>query len=172
MCTSTRSGKSTTTECFSDSAMCNSACAFPGTGSSKGSMKSLEFDLYIVGSRLGRNMPAWDLVRTTWMLSCDCLRDRLHLPSRGLDISVNDILRCRDGRGYLRLRDTVSTQVVCLRDLSLLILDALRFSGDDDPSVGIPTVAPFSAIVPVRTAIELKSNAMELQKSQPFPTGW
>jgi hypothetical protein len=88
------------------------------------------------------------------MFSFDCLRGRLHLPSRGLDKSVKDILRCSDGNGYLRLLETVSTQVVCLLDFSLLTFDALRFSGDNGQGADMPAMEPFRAMLPAAATME------------------
>jgi hypothetical protein len=69
------------------------------------------------------------------------------LPSQGFDISIRDILRCKEGNGDL-VFDTVSPQVVCALDFSFFAFVPLRLSDDEAPGAETPIVAPFKAMLP------------------------
>lgn len=127
---STTSGESAITECFSVWVMFDLDLPVTASFSSEGSMKSLAFDLYMLGRRVGRSMPAWDFVLTTGTIFSFVPRLAcVHFPSHGREISVNEILRCKDGNGYFsRVFDTVSIHALWTRDFSFLALDDLCFS--------------------------------------------
>jgi hypothetical protein len=74
--------------------------------------------------------------------------------------SVRDILIWREGIVGHRSRvfETVASQALCTLDLSFFALPAMRFSGDENPGAGMPSIEPLVAMLTATAANERTRN--------------